>query len=141
MAHRVDEGVYEFGIRVVIPDGSEALWAIGAGGLEAEVLRDNTLIGFVPHIPGSEDFTDQEATQAIATTSYSEEGLHPARRDAPPPDPARSPAPTRPLQDPQPLPEPGTPAEPPGAQSPGAEPGVEPLPGTSHSRWRHWPHR
>ncbi|MFI1096361.1 hypothetical protein [Streptomyces sp. NPDC020917] len=139
MAHRVDEGVYEFGIRVVIPDGSEALWAIGAGGLEAEVLRDNTLIGFVPHIPGSEDFTDQQATQAIAATSYSEEGLHPARRDVPPPDPARSPASPQPLQDTRPLPE--SPAEPPSAPSPGADSGAEPLPDPSHSRWRHWPHR
>ncbi|MCL2555080.1 MAG: hypothetical protein FWE15_08915 [Actinomycetia bacterium] len=145
MAHRVDEGVYEFGIRVVIPDGSEALWSIGAGGLEAEVLRDNTLIGFVPHIAGSEDFTDQQATQAIATTSYSEEGLHPARRDVPPPDPARSPAPSDPLVETRPLPEPESPAGPPSAGSPdaepGAEPGAEPLPGSSHPRWRHWPHR
>jgi hypothetical protein len=103
MAHRADEGVYEFGIRIVIPDGSEALWTVGgAGGLEAEVLRDNTLVGVVPHIPGSEDFSDQQAVEAIAATSYSEEGLYPASRTpaagepgadadgaAPPPEPPR----------------------------------------------------
>ncbi|NUR00121.1 MAG: hypothetical protein HOY79_27405, partial [Streptomyces sp.] len=84
MAHRADEGVYEFGIRVVIPDGSEAVWTLGgAGGLDAEVLRDGTLIGFVPHVPGSETFTDQQTIDAIAAARYSEEGLRPASRTVP----------------------------------------------------------
>jgi hypothetical protein len=81
MAHRADEGVYEFGIRVVIPDGSEALWTVRKSvELGAEVLRDGVLIGFVPHIPGSEDFTEEETVEAIATARYSLEGLRPARR-------------------------------------------------------------
>ncbi|WP_069169653.1 hypothetical protein [Streptomyces griseus] len=80
MAHRADEGVDEFGIRVVIPDGSEALWSVGAGGLDAQVLRDGVLMGFVPHIPDSEMFTESQTVEAIAATRYSEEALHPASR-------------------------------------------------------------
>lgn len=80
MAHRADEGVDEFGIRVVIPDGSEALWSLGAGGLDAQVLRDGILMGFVPHIPGSETFTDPQMVNAIASAApYPEEGLRVAR--------------------------------------------------------------
>jgi hypothetical protein len=95
MAHRADEGVYDFALRVVIPDGCEALWTVGgAGGLDAEVLRDNVLIGFVPHIPGSEDFDEQQMVEAIAATPYSEEGLHPASPVARPvPAAVRAPAP------------------------------------------------
>lgn len=76
MAHRADEGVNEFGIRVVIPDGSEALWSLGAGGLDAQVLRDGILMGFIPHIPGSETFTEPQMVDAIASAApYPEEGL------------------------------------------------------------------
>lgn len=117
MAHRAEEGVYEFGIRVVIPDGSEALWsADGAAGLDAEVVRDGTLIGYVPHIPGSETFTDEQAVDAIAATRYCEEGLHP---------PGDAPA----------RPDPGGPPErprPPGATRPS---------GPSRTRRPRWPHR
>ncbi|SEN16227.1 hypothetical protein [Actinacidiphila rubida] len=106
MAHRADEGVYAFGIRVVIPDGSEALWTMGgAGGLDAEVLRDNTLIGFVPHVPGSEDFTDAQTVETIATTPYSEEGMLPASRVTAHPTPAPAPA----ASVPPPLQHPGAP--------------------------------
>ena len=42
-------GVYSVGVRVVIPDGREAIWDNdGASGLEAMVLRDGVLVGFVP---------------------------------------------------------------------------------------------
>ena len=45
MAHVYSTGVYNFGIRIVIPDGREAIWdADGAAGLEATVLRDE-LVG------------------------------------------------------------------------------------------------
>lgn len=78
MAHVAETGVYEFGIRVVLDLNVEALWDMGGGsGLEAEVLSEGGLVGFVPHIPGSEDFTDQQLIDAIATTNYSTEGLHP----------------------------------------------------------------
>ncbi|MEW2497748.1 hypothetical protein AB0942_30060 [Streptomyces nodosus] len=88
MAHLVEAGVYEFGIRVVLDEGIEALWDIdGASGLDAEVVSDGVLIGFVPHVPGSENFTEQQIVDSIATTRYSAEGLHPPQDTPPPPSP------------------------------------------------------
>lgn len=76
MAHVAETGVYQFGIRVVIDNNIEALWDTdGAPGLDAEVLSDGVLVGFVPHIDGSEDFTDQQLVDAIAATRYSTAGL------------------------------------------------------------------
>ncbi len=89
MAHRAEAGVYEFGVRVVIDEGVEAVWSTdGAAGLEAEVLRDGVLIGYVPHVPGSEDFTDEQCVDSIAGAVYSEEGLHPPA-DTPEAGPSR----------------------------------------------------
>ena len=52
-------GVYNVGVRVVIPDGREAIWDNdGAAGLEAMVLRDGVLVGFVPEIPDSDDLDE-----------------------------------------------------------------------------------
>ncbi|MGI5439794.1 hypothetical protein ACQEV4_21145 [Streptomyces shenzhenensis] len=91
MAHLVEAGVYEFGIRVVLDEGIEALWDLdGASGLDAEIVGDGVLIGFVPHVPGSENFTEQQIVDSIATTRYSAEGLHPPQ-DTPPPPPAAAP--------------------------------------------------
>jgi hypothetical protein len=76
-------GVYNVGIRVVIPDGREAIWDNdGAAGLEAMVLRDGVLVGFVPQIPDSDDL-DAEAIAAIISA---------ADYDAPP-APATAPRP------------------------------------------------
>ncbi|BBB00148.1 hypothetical protein RVR_7083 [Actinacidiphila reveromycinica] len=81
MAHRTETGVYSFGIRVVLADGSEALWTPGGpAGLDAQVIRDGVLIGCIPHIPGSERFTDEQAVEAIATARYTEDGLYPTDR-------------------------------------------------------------
>ena len=84
-------GVYNVGVRVVIPDGREAIWDNdGAAGLEAMVLRDGVLVGFVPKIPDTDDLDAAAIADLIAAADY----------DAPPPPrPAtRSPdAPTRPL--------------------------------------------
>ncbi|WP_405748639.1 hypothetical protein OG232_01700 [Streptomyces sp. NBC_01411] len=81
MAHVAEVGVYQFGVRVVIDWNIEALWDTdGAAGLDAQVLSDGMLVGFVPHIGGSEDFTEQQLVEAIATTSYSTEGLRPPTR-------------------------------------------------------------
>ncbi|MFJ4770303.1 hypothetical protein ACIP88_14450 [Streptomyces uncialis] len=108
MAHLVEAGVYEFGIRVVIDGGIEALWDIdGAAGLDAEIVDEGTLIGFVPHVPGSENFTEQQLVDAIATTNYSTEGLHPPT-DAPPHPPPPGPVAPAPPADGD-LPHPGTP--------------------------------
>jgi hypothetical protein len=59
------------GIRVVLSDAREALWDTdGTAGLEAQVMRDGMLVGFVPHIPGSEDFDEARVVDAIARTDY-----------------------------------------------------------------------
>ena len=79
-------GVYNVGVRVVIPDGREAIWDNdGAAGLEAMVLRDGVLVGFVPQIPDSDDLDAAAITAIIAGTDY----------DAPPP-----PAPANPTKGP-----------------------------------------
>ena len=62
---------FRFGIRIPLGDGREALWDVdGAAGLEAQVMRDGVLVGFVPTIPGSEDFTRDQIVRAIAETDY-----------------------------------------------------------------------
>ncbi|HEX3705283.1 MAG TPA: hypothetical protein VHV76_01510 [Mycobacteriales bacterium] len=69
-------GVYNVAVRVVIPDGREVIWDNdGAAGLEAMVLRDGMLVGFVPQIPDSEDLDAAAITAIIAAADY----------DAPPP--------------------------------------------------------
>ncbi|MEV3875138.1 hypothetical protein [Streptomyces sp. NPDC049906] len=88
MAHLVEAGVYEFGIRVVLDTGVEALWDVdGAAGLDAEVVDEGVLVGFVPHVPGSEEYTEQQLVDAIAGTDYSTEELHPPEDAPPPPEP------------------------------------------------------
>jgi hypothetical protein len=64
-------GVYNVGVRVVIPDGREAIWDNdGAAGLEAMVLRDGMLVGFVPQLPDSDDLDAATITRIIADTDY-----------------------------------------------------------------------
>ena len=71
LAHVHREGVYKVGVRVVIPDGREVVWDTdGAAGLEATILRDGVLVGFVPTIEGSEDFDDAQTVAAIAAATY-----------------------------------------------------------------------
>lgn len=86
-------GVYNVGVRVVIPDGREAIWDNdGAAGLEAMVLRDGMLVGFVPQLPDSDDLDAPTIARIIADADY----------DAPPPaQPARptSAPPTAPVTD------------------------------------------
>lgn len=70
-AHIAKPGVYQFGIRVVLPGGREAVWDTdGTAGLEAQVLRDGMLVGFVPVIEGSESFDHEMTVEAIANTDY-----------------------------------------------------------------------
>jgi hypothetical protein len=58
-------------VRIVLPDGREALWDVdGAAGLEAQVMRDGMLVGFVPKIPGSEGYTVEQTVEAIAAAVY-----------------------------------------------------------------------
>jgi hypothetical protein len=62
---------FSFGVRVPLPDGREALWDVdGAAGLEAQIMRDGVLVGFVPQVVGSENFDVEQTAQAIAGTDY-----------------------------------------------------------------------
>ena len=64
-------GVYQFGISVKVPGGRTAVWdSDGTAGLEAQVMRDGMLVGFVPQIEGSEDFDDAQVIDAIVRTDY-----------------------------------------------------------------------
>ncbi|HVT21854.1 MAG TPA: hypothetical protein VHE57_10735 [Mycobacteriales bacterium] len=87
-------GVYNVGVRVVIPDGREVIWDNdSAAGLEAMILRNGVLVGFVPQIPDSEDLDAEAITAIIAGTDY----------DAPPP-PSKPANPTRAPATPPPAP-------------------------------------
>jgi len=70
-ARTAKEGVYQFGVRIALPDGREAIWdSDGTAGLEAQVMRDGMLVGFVPSIDGSEDFDEQQVIDTILRTDY-----------------------------------------------------------------------
>lgn len=64
-------GVYQFGITVALPGGREAVWDTdGTAGLEAQVMRDGMLVGYVPNIVGSDSFDDAQTVDAIVRTDY-----------------------------------------------------------------------
>ena len=64
-------GTTEFGVTVTLPGGRIAEWDNdGTAGLEAQVMRDGMLVGFVPQIEGSEDFDEAQVVDAIARTDY-----------------------------------------------------------------------
>lgn len=84
-ARTAKEGVYQFGVRIALPDGREAIWdSDGTAGLEAQVMRDGMLVGFVPSIDGSEDFDEQQVIDAIVRTDY-DKPIAVQRRTAPTP--------------------------------------------------------
>lgn len=86
-AHIARAGVYQFGVRVSLPDGREAIWDTdGTAGLEAQVMRNGTLVGFVPEIEGSEHFDEHQVVDAIIRTDY-EHPVARRRAEAPPPAP------------------------------------------------------
>jgi hypothetical protein len=61
----------QYGVRVTLPGGREAEWDTdGTAGLEAQVMQDGMLVGYVPEIEGSEDFDDTQVVDAIARTDY-----------------------------------------------------------------------
>ena len=79
---------YSFGVRVALPDEREAIWDTdGTAGLEAQVMRNGVLVGFVPTIEGSEDFDEAQVIDAIARTDYDQPVGRP-RPQAPTPGPA-----------------------------------------------------
>jgi hypothetical protein len=70
-AHLANVGVDQHGVRVSLPGGREAEWDTdGTAGLEAQVMRDGMLVGYVPQIEGSEDFSEQQVVETIARTDY-----------------------------------------------------------------------
>ena len=61
------EGVYQFGVRIALSDAREAVWdSDDTAELEAQVMRDGMLVGFVPVIEGSADFDEAQIIDAIA---------------------------------------------------------------------------
>lgn len=84
-AHLQKAGVYQFGVRVAVTGGREAMWDTdGTAGLEAQVMRDGMLVGYVPVIQGSENFDDDQVVDAIARTDY-DQPIARQRTTAPPP--------------------------------------------------------
>ena len=86
-AHLRKSGVDAYAVQVAVSGGREAIWGSeGTTGLEAEVLLDGDLVGFVPQIPGSAAFDEAQIVDAIARADYDE----PVGRElpeAPPPAP------------------------------------------------------
>lgn len=84
-AHLAREGVYRIGVRVVLHDGREAVWDTdGTAALEAQVIRDGDLVGFVPSIEDSGGFDLDRTVDAIARADY-ERPIARERPVAPPP--------------------------------------------------------
>jgi hypothetical protein len=84
-AHVERASVGQFGVRIALPDGREAIWDTdGTAGLEAQVMRDGMLVGFVPEIEGSEDYSEDQVIDAIARADY-DQPVATLRASAPPP--------------------------------------------------------
>ena len=80
-------GVYQFGVSVKLPDGREATWdSDGTAALEAQVMRNGVLVGYVPAIDDSDDFTEEQIIDAIVRTDY-DKPIATQRSKAPPPAP------------------------------------------------------
>jgi hypothetical protein len=78
-------GIYQFGVSIKLPDGREATWdSDGTAALEAQVMRDGMLVGYVPAIEGSEAFDEEQVVDAILRTDY-DTPIASRRRTAPPP--------------------------------------------------------
>jgi hypothetical protein len=70
-AHMERAGTFQFGVRVALGDGRQAIWdSDGTAGLEAQVMRDGMLVGFVPVIEGSENYDMDGTIDAIVRTDY-----------------------------------------------------------------------
>jgi hypothetical protein len=64
-------GVYQFGVGIRLPDGREATWdSDGTAALEAQVMRNGVLVGYVPAIEGSDSYTEEQIVDAIVRTDY-----------------------------------------------------------------------
>lgn len=82
----------QFGVSIKLVAGREAQWDTdGTAGLEALVLRDGDLVGFVPKIEGSEEFGEDQVADAIARTDY-DQPVARLRAEPPPPGAPLTPA-------------------------------------------------
>jgi hypothetical protein len=80
-------GIYQFGVSVRLPDGREATWdSDGTAALEAQVMRNGVLVGYVPAIEGSDAFSEEQVIDAILRTDY-DTPIASRRQTAPPPAP------------------------------------------------------
>jgi hypothetical protein len=78
-------GVYQFGVAIKLPDGREATWdSDGTAALEAQVMRNGMLVGYVPSIEGSDSYTEEQVIDAILRTDY-DEPIAKRTATAPPP--------------------------------------------------------
>ena len=81
-------GTYQFGVSVHLPDGREATWdSDDTAELEAQVMRNGMLVGFVPVIDGSADYTEEQIIDTIVRTDY-DKPIATRRATAPPPEQA-----------------------------------------------------
>jgi hypothetical protein len=70
-AHLLRASTSQYGVRVSLPGGRNAEWDTdGTAGLEAQVMLDGMLVGYVPQLEGSEDFDEAQIVDAIARTDY-----------------------------------------------------------------------
>ena len=87
-AHLLRGGNSQFGVRVSLPGGREAEWDTdGTAGLEAQVMRDGMLVGYVPRIEGSDEFDESHIVDAIVRTDY-DQPVARQRKEAPAAAPA-----------------------------------------------------
>jgi hypothetical protein len=76
---------HQFGVGVRLPDGREAIWdSDGTAALEAQVMRNGMLVGYVPVIEGSADYTEDQIVDAIVRTDY-DKPIATQRATEPPP--------------------------------------------------------
>jgi len=81
-------GVHQFGVTIRLPEGREAIWdSDDTASLEAQVMRDGVLVGFVPEIEGSDSYTEDQIIDAIVRTDY-DQPIATQLPTAPPPAPA-----------------------------------------------------
>ena len=90
-AHLLNSGIDKYAVQVPAGGGRQAVWGSeGTTGLEAEVLLDGDLVGFVPQIPGSDAFDEAQIVDAIARADY-DQPVGYEREEAPPPGPPLAP--------------------------------------------------
>ena len=80
--------VYQFGISIRLRDGREATWdSDDTAELEAQVMRNGMLVGYVPAIEGSGDYSEEQIIDTIRRTDY-DKPIATRTSTAPPPAPA-----------------------------------------------------